>query len=133
MNFRAGIVVVGLAALAGCGSSSTTVTPSGTIEDNFFVTWEIHSAALGPVDCQTANAPGVDLDAVNLDTGERHIFHFACTAYQGTAGPISVGHFDVLLNLVDPTGGVISQTDIGAENISTAGTIDLGHVVFTAP
>ncbi len=73
------------------------------------------------------------MDIVNVDTGNRFVDNFDCNAYQGTSQPVDVGRFDVLLNLVDPTGGVISQVDIGVENVSTAGTIDLGHVVFTLP
>ena len=36
-------------------------------------------------------------------------------------------------SLTDPSGGVITQVDVGTENVSTAGTIDLGHFIFTLP
>ncbi len=118
-------------ALGGCGNSGTvTVGPSGTIEDNFFVTWEIDSATLGAIDCASVGASGVDMDVVNVDTGRRFLFPFACEAFQGTSGPVDAGAFDVLLNLVDPSGGVIDQVDIGVENVNAAGTLDLGHVIF---
>ncbi len=123
--------VAGAFALGGCGGSTVVVTPaSAPIQDNFFVTWEIQSATVGPVTCEEAATPTVDMDIVNIDTGSRQIFTFPCNAYQGTSGPIDVGHFDVLLNLTDRGGAAISQTDVGTENISQAGTIDLGHHVF---
>lgn len=133
MRLALALVAVGL---CGCGSSSTVaVAPSGgpPIEDNFFVTWELESGAFGPIDCASANAATVDMDIVNADSGERFIYSFPCDDYQGTSGMVSVGTFDVLVNLSDPGGGVISQVDIGTENLSTAGTIDLGHVVFQLP
>jgi len=73
------------------------------------------------------------MDIVNVDTGGRFVYSFDCRAYQGTSGPVDVGRFDVLLNLTDGAGGVISQVDVGTENVSTAGTIDLGHFIFTVP
>jgi hypothetical protein len=122
-------------ALAGCNDSTTVVTPTRArpIEDNFFLTWEIHSRLSGPLDCRDAGASTVDTDLVNADTGERFIDSFDCNAFQGTTGPVSVGRFDVLVNLTDPSGGVIAQVDLGAQNLTTAGTIDLGHVVFLVP
>lgn len=135
----AGLVggVLSLVVAGGCGSGggSVVVTPAAPppVEDNFFVTWEIDSNTYGPLDCGQAGATTVDLDIVNVDTGARFVDSFDCNAYQGTSEPVDVGDFDVLVNLTDPTGGVISQTDIGTENVSTAGTIDLGHVIFTLP
>jgi hypothetical protein len=126
----AAIALSSVAAVAGCGGGSVTVTPAGAVQDNFFVTWEIDSLAFGPIDCRTAGAATVDLDAVNVDSGRRFVFTFPCDAFQGQAGPIDVGNFDVLLNLTDPSGGVIDQVNVGTENVTQAGTIDLGHVVF---
>ena len=128
-------LLLSLVVAAGCGSSTTTVTPASPppVEDNFFVTWEIQSATVGPLDCFEAGAASVDLDIVNVDTGSRFTDSFDCRDYQGTSGPIDVGRFDVLVQLADSSGGVISQTDLGTENVSTAGTIDLGHVIFTLP
>ena len=40
---------IAIAGLTGCGSGHVTVTPAGAVEDNFFVTWEIDSATLGPI------------------------------------------------------------------------------------
>ncbi len=119
----------------GCSSSGpVTVAPSSPpVVDNFFATWEIQSTAVGPLVCAQAGATEVDMDIVNLDTGNRFVDSFDCNAYQGTSQPVDVGRFDVLLNLVDPSGGVIAQVDVGTENVSTAGTIDLGHIVFTLP
>jgi hypothetical protein len=122
---------------AGCGSrgGSTVVVPAspGSVEDNFFATWEIESGSFGAIDCSSAGAATVDMDIVNVDTGSRFVDSFDCNDYQGTSGPVDVGNFDVLLNLSDPSGGVISQVDVGTENVSTAGTIDLGHFIFTLP
>jgi hypothetical protein len=132
----AGLVggVLGLCLLAGCGSHEVVVAPASPgIQDNFFATWEIESTRFGPIECFQAGATGVDMDIVNVDSGERFVDSFACDAYQGTSGPVGVGRFDVLINLVDPTGAVLSQTDLGVSNIETAGTIDLGHVIFTIP
>lgn len=128
-------LLLSLVVVAGCGSSTTVVTPASPppVEDNFFVTWEIQSASFGGIDCASAGAAAVDLDAVNVDTGARFTDSFDCRDYQGTSGPIDVGRFDVLVQLVDASNGVISQTDLGTENVSTAGTIDLGHVIFTLP
>ena len=127
-------LLLSLVVVAGCGST-TVVTPASPppVEDNFFVTWEIQSATVGPLDCFSAGASFVDLDIVNVDTGSRFVDSFDCNAYQGTSGPVDVGRFDVLVNLTDASGGVLSQTDLGTENVSTAGTIDLGHVIFTLP
>jgi hypothetical protein len=121
--------------VAGCGSSTTVVTPASPppVQDNFFATWEIDSASFGPIDCASAGAATVDMDIVNADTGSRFVDSFDCNDYQGTSGPVDVGRFDVLLQLTDPSGGVISQVDVGTENVSTAGTIDLGHFIFTLP
>lgn len=126
---------ISLAVAGGCGSHTTVVTPASPppVQDNFFATWEIESARFGPLDCIQAGAATVDMDIVNIDTGSRFVDSFDCNAYQGTSEPVDVGRFDVLLNLTDPTGGVISQLDVGAENVSVAGTIDLGHVIFTLP
>jgi hypothetical protein len=120
-------------AVAGCSTGETVIVePTGTvpIQDNFFVTWEISSAAFGPIDCFSVGASSVDMDIVDVDTGERFVYSFACEDYQGTSGPVGVGTFNVLLNLSDAGGGVISQVDVGVSNVTTAGTIDLGHVVF---
>jgi hypothetical protein len=127
--------LLSLVVVAGCGSSTTVVTPAGPppVVDNFFVTWEIQSATVGPLDCASAGATFVDLDIVNVDTGARFVDSFDCRAYQGTSQPVDVGRFDVLINLTDAGGGVLSQTDLGTENVSTAGTIDLGHFIFTLP
>jgi hypothetical protein len=115
-----------------CNDHQTVVVPA-TVQDRFFATWEIDSTRLGSIDCATAGASTVDMDLVNADSGNRFVFSFPCDAYQGTSGPVDVGRFDVLVNLTDPSGGVISQANIGAENVTTGGTIDLGHVVFSAP
>jgi hypothetical protein len=122
--------VLSLVMLAGCGGGGTTVV---TTRDNFFVTWEIQSGIYGPLDCSQAGAAGVDMDIVNVDTGARFVDSFRCTDYQGTSQLVDVGSFDVLVALVDPRGGVLSQVHIGTENVSVAGTIDLGHVIFTLP
>jgi hypothetical protein len=128
-------LLLSLVVAAGCGSSTTVVTPAGPppVVDNFFVTWEIQSASVGPLSCESAGAAFVDLDIVNVDTGTRFVDSFDCRDYQGTSEPVDVGRFDVLVQLTDATGGVMSQTDLGTENVSTAGTIDLGHVIFTLP
>lgn len=123
--------------LAGCGSRGGTVVvgPSSPppVQDNFFATWELSSAYYGPLSCPQAGATFVDMDIVNVDTGGRFVYSFDCNVYQGTSGPIDVGRFDVLLNLSDRGHGVISSINIGSENVSTAGTIDLGHFIFTLP
>lgn len=128
-------LLLSLVIVAGCSSHTTVVTPASPppVEDNFFATWEIRSASVGPLDCFSAGASNVDMDIVNVDTGNRFVDTFPCDAYQGTSGPIDVGNFDVLLNLTDATGGVLSQVEVGTENVSTAGTIDLGHFIFTLP
>jgi hypothetical protein len=115
-----------LTSMIGCGGGTV-------VQDSFFATWELRSSTVGPLDCASASATEVDMDLVNLDTQARFISRFRCDAYQGTSGPVDVGNFDVLLNLTDPSGGVLSQAHIGTENVSTAGTIDLGHVIFTLP
>jgi hypothetical protein len=130
------MLMLSLVMLAGCGSSgggTTVVVPSSPppVEDNFFATWEIQSVSVGPLDCFEAGAATVSMDIVNIDTGGRFVYSFDCAAYQGTSGPVDVGRFDVLLTLDDAGGGVISQVDVGSENVSTAGTIDLGHFIFT--
>jgi hypothetical protein len=117
--------------LAGCGGGGGGGGGTVVVEDRFFATWEIQSATVGPLDCQSAGASEVDMDLVNTDTGARFVDRFACTDYQGTSELVDVGTFDVLLNLTDPTGAVLSQAHVGTENVSTAGTIDLGHYVFT--
>jgi hypothetical protein len=119
--------------LAGCGPPAVVVGPSSSppVQDNFFATWEISSSFYGPISCPSAGASFVDMDIVNVDTGSRFVYSFDCNAYQGTSGPVDVGRFDVLLNLTDPAHGVISSIDVGVENVSTAGTIDLGHFIFT--
>lgn len=125
-------VVLGAIGLCGCGRA-VVVTPAGAIQDNFFATWEIESIHFGPLDCEQAGAATVDMDIVNVDTGSRVIDTFPCNDYQGTSDLFDIGHFDVLLNLNDPTGAVLSQAEIGAENVTVAGTIDLGHVIFQIP
>ncbi len=99
----------------------------------FFRHLEIQSTSVGPLDCAAAGASFVDMDIVNSDTGARFVDSFDCNAYQGTSEPVDVGTFDVLLNLTDASGGVLSQVEVGTENVSTAGTIDLGHFIFTLP
>jgi hypothetical protein len=119
---------------AGCGGGSVTVTPAGpAIEDNFFATWEIQSQSFGPVSCEEVGVASVDMDIVNVDTNRRFVYSFDCRDYQGTSGPVDVGSFDVLLSLTDFNGVVLSQTDVGTENVSVAGTIDLGHHIFLVP
>ena len=120
------LCVAAAIALAGC--HSTTV-----VEDNFFATWEIDSVSVGAVTCEEVGAVTVDMDVLNTDTGERQIFTFACNAYQGTSGEIGVGTFDVIMSLNDGAGASLSQTRVGTENLSVAGTIDLGHHIFQVP
>jgi hypothetical protein len=121
-------------ALAGCGGGTVTVTPSSTpIEDFFFATWEIDSTLDGPLSCEEAVTPTVDMDVLNVDTGSRTVFTFACNAYQGTSPAVDVGTFDVLLSLNDPAGNVVSQTEVGTENVTQSGTLDLGHHIFQIP
>jgi hypothetical protein len=130
----AALLTVGaLWSLAGCGNHETVVATGTPIADSFFATWEIHSASVGPLDCASAGASEVDMDIVNVDSGARFVDRFNCSDYQGTSQPVDVGNFDILLNLTDPTGGVLAQAHVGTENVSTAGTIDLGHVIFTLP
>jgi hypothetical protein len=119
--------------LAGCGPPTVVVGPSSNPppQDNFFATWEISSSFYGSVSCPSVGASFVDMDLVNVDTGRRFLYSFDCNAYQGTSGPVDVGRFDVLLNLSDAGHGVISSIDVGTSNASVAGTIDLGHFVFT--
>jgi hypothetical protein len=128
--------IFGICALfvAGCGGNTVVVTPTGTpVQDNFFATWEIDSQRFGAVSCEEAGAATVDMDLVNVDTGRRFVYSFDCRDYQGTSGPVDVGSFDVLLSLTDFNGFVLSQTNVGTENVSTAGTIDLGHHIFLVP
>lgn len=130
--------VFSLVMIAGCGSSGgggAVVGPATppAVQDNFFATWEVQSAAYGPLACEQVGAATVDMDIVNVDTNARFVYSFDCRDYQGTSGPVDVGRFDVLLNLTDPSGGVLSQVNVGTENVSTAGTIDLGHFIFTVP
>lgn len=128
-------LLLSLVIVAGCSSHTTVVTPASPppVVDNFFATWEIQSASVGPLDCVSAGASFVDMDIVNVDTGSRFVDSFDCNAYQGTSEPVDVGNFDILLDLSDASGGVISQVNVGTENVSTAGTIDLGHFIFTLP
>ena len=129
-------LLLSLVILGGCGGSTTVVTPASppTVQDNFFATWEIDSASFGAsIDCASAGAATVDMDIVNTDSGSRFVDSFDCNAFQGTSGPVDVGNFDILLQLADPSGGVISQVHVGTENVSTVGTIDLGHFIFTLP
>jgi hypothetical protein len=119
--------------LGGCGHPDHGVGPTSTPADRFFVTWEIQSASFGPIDCFSAGASEVDLDLVNTDTGVRFVDRFPCDDYEGRSGPVDVGTFDVLLILADPTGAALSQIDIGTENVTAAGTLDLGHVIFQLP
>src|SRR5579859_2687032 len=118
--------------LCACSGSTTVVTPAA-VEDRLFATWEISSAAFGPVACATVGATSVTMDLVNVSSGERFIETFDCGDYQGTSAPLSVGSYDVLIDLEDAGGATLSQVDLGTDNISTAGTIDLGHVVFRVP
>jgi hypothetical protein len=131
--FKIGVVAAAVG-LAGCSDGGTVVvTPTGAVQDNFFVTWEIRSVSFGPLDCAEAGAAFVDMDLVNVDTGERQVFSFDCFAYEGTSGMVGVGSFDVLLNLADARGGVIAQANVGVQNVTVSGTIDLGHTVFQVP
>lgn len=131
--FKIGVLAAAVG-LVGCGGGgSVVVTPTGTVQDNFFVTWEIRSVSFGPLDCAEAGAAFVDMDLVNLDTSERQVFSFDCFAYQGTSGMVGVGTFDVLLTLADARGGVIAETSVGVQNVTSPGTIDLGHTVFQVP
>jgi len=121
-------------AVAGCGARNVTVTPAGTpIQDNFFATWEIDSQVVGPITCEEAGAITVQMDILNLNSRVHVIDSFDCRAYQGTSGPVDVGNFDILLDLLDVSGRLLSQTHVGTENISVAGTIDLGHHIFLVP
>jgi hypothetical protein len=117
--------------ITACGGGTTVVTPT-SVQDNFFATWEIQSS-FGPLSCAQAGAATVDMDIVNVDSGLRFINSFDCNAYQGTSSPVDIGRFDILINLSDPTGAAISSVNVGTENVSTAGTIDLGHFIFTLP
>jgi hypothetical protein len=119
--------------MLGCESGTVTVTPTATIVNNFFVTWEIDSASVGAVDCGSVGATFVTVDTVNLDTNERVVFSLPCGDFQGNAGPIGVGRFDVVVSLITPSGSVLSRVDLGAQTISEAGTFDLGHVAFAVP
>jgi hypothetical protein len=119
--------------LAGCGEETTVVVTPAAVQDNFFVTWELSSGAFGPIDCFSAGASTVDMDILNVDTGERFVDVFPCDDYQGTSRPVGVGAFDILLDLTDGAGGVLSTVNVGTENVSVAGTIDLGHVIFNVP
>jgi hypothetical protein len=128
------IAAFALVGAAGCGDDNVVIVPTGTpVLDNFFVTWEIDSLAFGPVACESVGAATVDMDLVNVETGNRFVYSFDCRAYEGTSGPVDVGTFDVLLNLTDFGGGVLAQTDIGAQNVTIGGTIDLGHHIFQVP
>jgi hypothetical protein len=129
------IAVGALVLLAGCHEpTEVTVNPNAPpVRDSFFATWEIQSTTAGPLTCAEANAPTVDMDIVNIDSGARFIDSFSCDVYQGTSQLVDVGHFDVLLSLTDPTGAVLSQINVGAENVTVAGTIDLGHFIFQLP
>jgi hypothetical protein len=118
---------------AGCGDTTVVVPTATPVTDNFFVTWEIDSLAGGRVACETVGAVSVDMDIVNIESGARFLDSFDCRAYTGASRPVDVGTFDVLLSLVDFTGAVLSQTDIGAQNVTTAGSIDLGHHIFSVP
>ena len=131
---RALVLALGVFA-AGCGARRVTVAPASAppVQDDFFATWQIVSGTYGTLECGQIGGATVDLDIVNADSGERFIYSFPCAAYQGTSGAVDVGRFDVLINLTDAGGGVIAQVDVGAQNVSTAGTIDLGHVVFSVP
>jgi hypothetical protein len=128
------ILAVGLVGAIGCGSSSpVTVVATATPQDNFFLTWEIDSLRFGTVDCASVGAATVVLDLENIDSGQSFITAFDCNAFEGTSAPVDVGRFSVLVSLSDSAGDVIDQIHLTTQNVTVAGTVDLGHVVFQVP
>jgi hypothetical protein len=126
-------LALGAATLSACDDDVTVVTPAGVPGEGFFLTWQVTSFSLGAVSCEQVGASTVTLDMVNLDTGSRFLFTFACNQFQGTTSPVDIGNFDILIRLNDVGNLPLSEVSVAASNIGVAGIIDLGNIVFQVP
>jgi hypothetical protein len=128
------ILPIAALCLAGCGDAGVVVISTATpVVNNFLLSWEIDSLGSGLVACETVGAVRVDMDLVNLNSGNRFVFSFDCRAFEGTSGPVDFGTFDVVLNLIDGNGALLSQQELTAQNMTIAGSVDLGHRIFQVP
>ncbi len=126
---RGMLLAAALLAVGGC--HNTVVVETTPAPDRLFVTWELHSATFGPVACPLGST--VVMDAFELRTGDRITTAFVCSDYQGTSVIVGEGDFDVVLDLTDEFGTVLSESRLRASTIGVFGTVDLGHVIFTLP
>ena len=93
------VLSVACAVAARRGDRRHTHQP-GAGQDNFFVTWEIQSQALGrSTASRRARRRSTWTSSTSTPAPLRDSFD--CGAYQGTSGPVDVGNFDVLFNLTD--------------------------------
>jgi hypothetical protein len=101
-------------------------------EDGFALTWSIQNAQTKqPLSCAQAGASIVRVISTNIDRlGQQFVDDFNCDRGSGITGNISVGHFRVDIELLAPSGAVLSAMSKGVQNITTIGKIDLGHIVF---
>jgi hypothetical protein len=119
------------ATLGACDDDPLVVVPPPD-DNRLFVTWEVRSAASGfAIDCPPGST--VAMDAFDQVTGEVITTFFDCLAYEGTSQALRDSGYDVLLDLIDLRGFVLSETQLQADTLGTIGTIDIGHVIFTIP
>jgi hypothetical protein len=118
-------------AITAVGCDDGDVVVIADAPDRLFVTWELNSASFGPVGCPGGST--VIMDAFDLRSSDRVSTAFACTAFQGTSIAVPSSELDVVLDLTDVFGTVLSEARLRANTEFTTGTLDLGHVVFTLP
>jgi hypothetical protein len=127
-GLRNTVLALALLTVGGCGNSVVIVEDA---PDRLFVTWELDSASFGPVGCPQQST--VIMDAFDLRSGDRISTAFACSDYQGTSVPVFDSDLDVVLDLTDVFGTVLSEARLRANTTATTGVLDLGHVVFQLP
>jgi hypothetical protein len=128
-GLRSTLLALALLTVGGCGNNGVVIVEDAP--DRLLVTWELDSATFGPVGCPQDST--VVMDVFDLRTGDRVSTAFACTDFQGTSGPVFNSDLDIVLDLTDVFGTVLSEARLRADTFATVGLVDLGHVVFQLP
>jgi hypothetical protein len=133
-------LLAGAALSAGCVVVDGSPQPGDYVDARFALTWQVNWADTGEQvsDCVKIGADVVRVVSTNASTGEVFVDIYDCRDESGLTSPVTVGDYDVSVDLAACTGDpdcldpiILSYSDtLGPFYMDRNEEVDLGHVVF---
>jgi hypothetical protein len=97
----------------------------------FFLNWDLELVGGTATTCKEAGASAVRLSTTQVATGQLVTTDFPCDDLGGVTARLPEGAHSITVQLLDATGGVLSQTTIPNMVVTQNFPTDIGIVIFT--